>query len=80
MNLRERVATFEPDLVVIYHGINDLSLDSIEAAEARGLFSGRAEEPSWLARHSLAWYLVEKNLLGLGVQQVVISPNKMLQV
>ncbi|MEE2941164.1 MAG: SGNH/GDSL hydrolase family protein [Planctomycetota bacterium] len=63
VNLRERVATFEPDLVVIYHGTNDLNLDSIEAAEARGLFSGRAEEPSWLARHSLAWYLVEKNLL-----------------
>ncbi len=63
VNLRERVAAFEPDLVVIYHGTNDLNLDSIEAAEARGLFSGRAEEPSWLARHSLAWYLVEKNLL-----------------
>jgi lysophospholipase L1-like esterase len=61
-NLKERVTRLQPDVIVIYHGSNDLSFDTRRLATAQGLFNGRAEDSSWLARRSLAWYLVEKNL------------------
>jgi len=61
-NLRHRVRAFEPDVIVVYHGTNDLSKDTRELARARGLFDGKAEDPSWLARNSQLWYWVEKNL------------------
>lgn len=60
-NLEARVAPQDPDVLVIYHCTNDLNLDTIEAAEERGIFSGKAEDPSWLGRMSMAWFLVEKN-------------------
>ena len=62
VNLRRRVAALDPDVIVIYHATNDLNLDSMEAAEAEGVFSGDAERSSWLAERSVAWYLVEKNV------------------
>ncbi|MCZ6599072.1 MAG: SGNH/GDSL hydrolase family protein [Planctomycetota bacterium] len=61
-NLRHRVAPLEPDVVVIYHGTNDLTHDSRELAIAAGLHDPDADEPSWLAGISVAWELFEKNL------------------
>ncbi len=60
-NWRHRVAPTEPDVVVIYHATNDLALGSRELAREAGLVDAQADE-SWLARVSLAWNLIEKNL------------------
>jgi len=62
VNLRERVAGLDPDVIVIYHATNDLNLDSMRAAEEEGVFDGDAERTSWLGERSVAWYLVEKNI------------------
>lgn len=62
-SLREQVAPLQPDVVVFYEGANELSYDTREVARRSGLFSGKAENPSPLARISVAWFLVEKNLL-----------------
>lgn len=62
-NFELRVAPLEPDVVVIYHATNDLALESRALARAQGLFEGRAEDPSWLARRSVLWNLLEKNYL-----------------
>lgn len=61
-NLEGRIAPLEPDVVFIYHATNDLSHDSRQQALAAGLpGTGRLGE-SWLAQHSVAWELLEKNL------------------
>lgn len=61
--LRLKVAPLEPDLVVYYEATNDFTADTREMARRRGLFSGKPEDPSPLAKISTAWYLIEKNLL-----------------
>jgi len=62
-NWQRRVAPLEPDIVVIYHATNDLAKDSRALARARGLVVDPQEaKQSWLARHSMLWFLVEKNL------------------
>ncbi len=63
LNLAHRVAPLAPDVIVIYHATNDLSSGTRELAVAAGLAAPRAHEPSWLAQHSLAWNLIEKNWL-----------------
>ncbi len=60
-NLRARVAPLQPDVIIIYHATNDLARDTRELARRKGLFAGKAEEPSWLAQHFLLWNLIEKN-------------------
>ncbi len=62
-NLALRVAPLQPDVIVIYHATNDLSgeLRGI-AAKQSGSASVALPESSWLARHSLLWNLVTKNL------------------
>lgn len=62
LNLEHRVAPLQPDVIVIYHGTNDLTQDSRELAAARGLYDPESKEASWLSRHWLTWYLIEKNL------------------
>ncbi len=62
-NLALRVAPLQPDLIVVYHAINDISKDTRELAKRQGIYAGHADSESWLSRYSLAWYLIEKNLL-----------------
>jgi hypothetical protein len=62
-NLIHRVAPLEPDMIVIYEATNDLSQNSRALARSRGVYTGHADAKSWLASVSLAWYLVEKNVL-----------------
>ena len=62
-NLALRVAPLEPDLIVVYHAVNDISKDTRLLAEEQGVYQGHADTDSWLSRVSLAWYLVEKNLV-----------------
>lgn len=61
-NLVHRVAPLEPDVLVIYHGTNELTQDSREVAAERGLFDPEVQEQTWLGEVSLAWFLIEKNL------------------
>jgi lysophospholipase L1-like esterase len=60
--LEFRVARLKPDVIVIYEATNDLSRDTRLLAEQRGLFTPRGDERSLLARISVAWDLIEKNL------------------
>lgn len=57
-----RVAPLHPDVVVIYHATNDLSVDTRELARQKSLFSGKAETHSWLAKYSVLVRLIELNL------------------
>lgn len=62
-NLELRVAPLQPDVIVIYHATNDLSGELRRIAAQR--FEGATIAPpetSWLARHSLLWNLVSKNM------------------
>ncbi len=85
-NLHARVAAVEPDFIMYYEATNDFTEDTRRLAREQGLFSGKAEDPSPLARISAAWYLVEKNLTvrnrqrgaGLG-HSLVYSPDSLAQ-
>jgi lysophospholipase L1-like esterase len=60
VNLRARIAPLAPDVVVIYHATNDITHDTRELAQARGLWepdTGDASDPGL----SLAWHLLVKN-------------------
>ncbi len=58
-----RVAPLEPDVIVVYEATNDLTKWSRELARAQGVYTEHADREGWLARYSLAWHLIEKNLL-----------------
>jgi len=79
INLEKRVAPLEPDVIFIYEATNDLTKDTRELAVAQGVYTGHADEDSWLSRYSLAWYLLEKNLVmrtrkaGAAKQQAVVQ-------
>jgi lysophospholipase L1-like esterase len=60
-NLNYRVAPLAPDIIVVYHATNDISLDTRILAERQGLVSGDLDRTSWLGSYSLAWFLLEKN-------------------
>jgi len=62
-NLETRVASLQPDLILYYEATNDLSKDARALAAKQGLDAGHSDDPSFLARYSVAWYLLEKNLL-----------------
>jgi len=69
-NLQHRVVPLEPDVIVIYHATNDMSVELRELAAARGLLrDARVDVPSWLAEHSLLWNLAEKNFRIWSAQQ-----------
>jgi lysophospholipase L1-like esterase len=63
IEFERRVAPLEPDVAVIYHATNDLTRHSRALAVEQGVYRGHADQESWLGRRSLAWYLLEKNLL-----------------
>ncbi len=62
-NLEKRVAPQEPDVLLIYHGTNDLTHDTRVLATAEGLFNPEAKETDTLGKYWLSWYLLKKNLL-----------------
>jgi lysophospholipase L1-like esterase len=68
-NLTHRVAPTDPDILVIYHGTNDISQDARTQAKAAGLLTAEDDEPSWLAKISVGWQLVEKNLMGRSARE-----------
>lgn len=73
VNLEHRIASLQPDLIVIYHATNDLSAETrdiaIEAGIKRSNLATATEEKSWLEHHSLLWMLTKKNLALLGTDR-----------
>ena len=62
-NLEHRVEPLQPDIVVIYHATNDMSVELRRLAAAKGVIEqAKVQPPSWLADRSLLWNLAEKNL------------------
>jgi len=72
-NWQHRVQPLKPDVVVIYHATNDLSKDSRALAVARGVQESGRQKASWLAEHSMLWFLVEKSLEAKAAQQRAVS-------
>jgi lysophospholipase L1-like esterase len=69
-NLLLRVAPLQPDVIVIYEGLNDLSGELREVAVRQGVTSDpKPQQLSWPSRYSLLWNLAEKNLLILASQR-----------
>jgi lysophospholipase L1-like esterase len=62
-NLELRVAPLEPDVVVYYEATNDLTKWTRESAQVQGVYTGHSDSEGWLSQTSLAWHLVEKNLM-----------------
>jgi lysophospholipase L1-like esterase len=61
INLEHRVLPLEPDLVVVYHGTNDLTKDTRALAAEQGLWS-EDDGVDWLERHSMLWEILKKNV------------------
>ena len=69
-NLRLRVAPLQPDVIVIYEGLNDVSGELRELAFRQGIIAeAKMQQLSWPAQYSVLWNLVEKNLLVLASQK-----------
>lgn len=62
-NLEFRVAPLEPDVIVVYEATNDLTKWTRDLAREQGVYTGHSDGEGWLSEVSLAWHLVEKNLL-----------------
>ena len=60
-NLESRIAPLEPDVIVIYHGTNDLSGDTRRLAAEQGLSNQHPDATSRLGEWSTLWFLLEKN-------------------
>ena len=60
-SLRQDIAPLHPDVIVIYHGINDLADVTRKIARASGIATVSLDRPGALSRVSMLWYLIEKN-------------------
>ncbi|HET7033295.1 MAG TPA: SGNH/GDSL hydrolase family protein [Casimicrobiaceae bacterium] len=81
VNLENRVAPLQPDVIVIYEAANMLSGEMRERAEKAGIIEKRdVEVSSFPSRYSLLWYLVEKNLRLKAAQRNVESNRHLLEV
>lgn len=72
-DFQARVAPLQPDVVIIYHATNDLSLDTRELARQKSLFSGKAETYGRLAQYSVLIRLIELNTQVRQRQQMAMS-------
>jgi len=80
-NLNSRVGQLQPDIIVIYHATNDMSVELRALAKAQGIIGEtRVAERSWLARYSLLWDLTEKNLQLARARQAVEDDTRRLSV
>lgn len=72
INLTERVASHEPDIVVIYHAVNDIATNGAHLARQQGRPESIKQTSKWFRKlhdSSLLVELVYKNLLILKKQQ-----------
>jgi len=63
INLEQRVAPLQPDVIVYYEATNDLTADSRRAAIQAGLYEAEKSDHGKLGDFLLLYYLVEKNVL-----------------
>ena len=76
-NLEYRVKSQQPDVIVIYGDLpNDLSGDTREVASNQGIVRGSVDLFGGLARWSLTWFLVEKNLVAWRRQHEAMDDNR----
>ncbi|MGQ0384070.1 MAG: SGNH/GDSL hydrolase family protein [Gammaproteobacteria bacterium] len=69
LNLQRRVAALQPDVIIVYEATNDMSGELREIAFDQGVLGSTSfRPPSWPARYSLLWELVEKNLRIMAAQ------------
>lgn len=62
LNLEHRVKPLEPDVIVVYHGTNDLTQDTRRLAIRQGLYAPGEGDTLAIGEWWLTWFLVEKNL------------------
>lgn len=62
INLEQRIAPLDPDVVIYYEATNDLTHDTRVLAIARGLYEAEESDHSPIGDYWLTYYLVEKNL------------------
>lgn len=62
-NLEQRVAPFEPDVIVFYEATNDLVVDTRRLAIQAGLYEHKPKDHSEVGEWWLTYYLIEKNVL-----------------
>ncbi len=65
VTLENRVKEFKPDVIVIYHGSNDIATDCRKLARKQGLRVdnvGDTFDNNWFMNKSLFFYLIRKNL------------------
>lgn len=67
-HMRNLVAPFKPDVIVIYHATNDLSGEMRELATEQGIYHAGDIDESWLAKKSVLWNLLEKNIRIISAQ------------
>ena len=61
-NLKQRVRQLAPDVIIVYHGNNDLAFDTRVVAKAAGIATDRQESIAWkIGRYSLLVDLINKN-------------------
>jgi hypothetical protein len=63
LNLEQRVAPLEPDVIVYYEATNDLTVDTRRAAIQAGLWEAPKSDHSEVGDLLLLYYLIEKNVL-----------------
>ena len=61
-NLNQNVAPLKPDILFVYHATNDLARITRRLAQEHGIERISLDVPSFPARFSFLWYLVEKNM------------------
>jgi lysophospholipase L1-like esterase len=80
-NYQHFVSSLQPDLVVIYHGTNDLSYEMRQLALRQGLIQDMdVDRQGWLRKYSLLWDLVVKNVRVLSAQQSAEAAQGRLSV
>lgn len=62
-NLRSRVSLLKPDVIVIYHGTNDLTRDTNDLAVEQGLTETAGAQVDWLEQWSMLWEIAKKNFV-----------------
>lgn len=62
-NLRARVGPLDPDVIVIYHGTNDLTRDTNDLAVEQGLAETAGAQVDWLEQWSMLWEIAKKNFV-----------------
>lgn len=55
------VSALQPDLAVVL--ANDINIDTARLAKVQGIYDGQHVQESWLARRSLLWSKIEKNIV-----------------